>query len=207
MLIERMLHNSASVMLRQKEEDNIPDYPLFTHEEIDRLAAVYRPPFGKAKKFAARKDEIEIIFHPPATSPAPPRRDPLQAAPDLHHRRRAVRGSAHPEGREVPAGHFDTLIMETTRGTTERPVGKERVHEIARLVTSINDTIQRGGSFLLPVFALGRMQEILSVMHDARKFGRLVDCPIYAAGLGMGSAEIFRRDQPQDQARQFNRGS
>src|ERR1035438_6286102 len=38
MLIERMLHNSASVMLRQKEEENIPDYPLFTHEEIDRIA-------------------------------------------------------------------------------------------------------------------------------------------------------------------------
>jgi hypothetical protein len=36
MLIERMLHNSANVMLRQKEEDNIPDYPLFTHEDIDR---------------------------------------------------------------------------------------------------------------------------------------------------------------------------
>ena len=39
MLIERMLHNSANVMLRQKEEANIPDYPLFTHEEIDRCAS------------------------------------------------------------------------------------------------------------------------------------------------------------------------
>ncbi len=38
MLIERMLHNSANVMLRQKEENNIPDYPLFTHDEIDRCA-------------------------------------------------------------------------------------------------------------------------------------------------------------------------
>jgi len=38
MLIERMLHNSANVMLRQKEEANIPDYPLFTHDEIDRHA-------------------------------------------------------------------------------------------------------------------------------------------------------------------------
>src|SRR5690349_10418865 len=33
-LIERMLHNSASVMMRQREEENIPDYPLFTHEEV-----------------------------------------------------------------------------------------------------------------------------------------------------------------------------
>jgi len=35
------------------------------------------------------------------------------------------------------------------------------------------------------------MQELLSVFHDARRFGRLIDCPIYAAGLGMGIAELF----------------
>ena len=34
MLIERMLHNSANVMMRQREEDAIPDYPLFTHDEV-----------------------------------------------------------------------------------------------------------------------------------------------------------------------------
>ena len=50
MLIERMLHNSASVMLRQKEEENIPDYPLFTHEEIDRISKRFIGiPFGQAK--------------------------------------------------------------------------------------------------------------------------------------------------------------
>src|SRR5258705_8033798 len=87
-------------------------------------------------------------------------------------------------GAKFPAGHFDTVIMETTRGTTERPEGKERVNEIARLITSINDTIQRGGSYLIPVFALGRMQEMFSILHDARKFGRLVACPIYTGGLG-----------------------
>jgi Cft2 family RNA processing exonuclease len=41
------------------------------------------------------------------------------------------------------------------------------------------------------VFALGRMQELLSVFHDARKFGRLIECPIFAGGLGIGLAELF----------------
>jgi Cft2 family RNA processing exonuclease len=109
------------------------------------------------------------------------------------------------KGAMFPAGHFDTLIIETTRGTTERAFGRERVHEIARLVASINDTIARGGSFLLPVFALGRMQEILSVLHDARQFGRLIDCPIYAAGLGMGIAEIFDEVSRSTKDVQFDR--
>ena len=39
MLIEKMLHNSANVMQKQKEEDNVPGYPLFTHEEVDRLVS------------------------------------------------------------------------------------------------------------------------------------------------------------------------
>src|SRR5690606_13842367 len=33
--------------------------------------------------------------------------------------------------------------------------------------------------------------EVLSVMHDARKFGKLVDCPIVASGLGMDLADYF----------------
>src|SRR5262249_45159362 len=94
-------------------------------------------------------------------------------------------------GAKFPVGHFDTLIMETTRGVTERPEGRERVNEIARLITSINDTIKRGGSYLIPVFALGRMQELFSILHDARKFGKLAACPIFTGGLGVDLADYF----------------
>ncbi|HEY0966425.1 MAG TPA: MBL fold metallo-hydrolase [Opitutaceae bacterium] len=193
LLIERMLHNSASVMLRQKEDQNIPDYPLFTHEEIDRINRRFTGlPFGHAKKFRGKKDEIEIILHPAGHVAG-------AAAFEIHHKHRAIfftgdvlfENQRTLQGARFPAGHFDTVVMETTRGTTERPLGKERMNEVGRLVTSINDTIQRGGSFLIPVFALGRMQEILSIIHDGRKFGKVVDCPIYASGLGMALAEYF----------------
>jgi len=58
---------------------------------------------------------------------------------------------------------------------------------------------------LLPVFALGRMQEVLSVLHDARRFGRLVECPIYAAGLGMAIADIFDEISRKTKDVQFSR--
>ena len=193
MLIERMLHNSANVMLRQKEEDNIPDYPLFTHDDIDRCAKrISGVPFGHAKHFRGAKDDVEIIFHPAGHVAG-------AAAVELHYKHRAIfitgdvlfENQRTLPGAKFPAGHFDTLITETTRGTTERPLGKERVNEVARLIASINDTIKRGGSFLMPVFALGRMQEILAIIHDARKFGRVVECPIYGSGLGMDLADYF----------------
>jgi predicted metal-dependent RNase len=57
MLIERMLHNSANVMMRQKEDENIPDYPLFTHDEIDRISGrLTGLPFGHAKHFRGNRD-------------------------------------------------------------------------------------------------------------------------------------------------------
>src|SRR5476651_349096 len=59
MLIERMLHNSANVMMRQKEEDNIPDYPLFTHDDIDKIQKrMVGLNFGQSKKFRSANDEI-----------------------------------------------------------------------------------------------------------------------------------------------------
>ncbi|MFT3870116.1 MAG: MBL fold metallo-hydrolase [Nibricoccus sp.] len=193
MLIERMLHNSANVMVRQKEEENIPEYPLFTHEEIDRCAArMTGLPFTAAKKFRGEKDEVEIIFHHAGHVAG-------AAGVELHYKHRAIfftgdvlfENQRTLAGAKFPAGHFDTVITETTRGITERPANKSRLAEVSRLIDSINTTIQRGGSFLMPVFALGRMQEILAIIHDARKFGKLVECPIYASGLGMDIADYF----------------
>ncbi|HVS53423.1 MAG TPA: MBL fold metallo-hydrolase [Opitutaceae bacterium] len=207
MLVERMLHNSANVMVRQRDEENIPDYPLFTHDEIDRCAKrMTGLPFGHAKHFRGAKDDIEIIFHPAGHVAG-------AAGVELRHKHRQIfftgdvlfESQRTLAGAKFPAGQFDTLVMETTRGITERPAGKERVNEVARLITSINDTIQRGGSFLIPVFALGRMQEILAIVHDARKFSRIVECPIYASGLGVDIADYFDEIARKTKHVQFNR--
>ncbi|MBI5769000.1 MAG: MBL fold metallo-hydrolase [Verrucomicrobia bacterium] len=206
-IIERMLHNSVNVMTRQKEEENLADYPLFTHDEVDRCAKrMTGLPFGHAKRFRGARDEIEIILHPAGHVAG-------AAAVEIVHKHRAIfltgdvlfDAQRTLPGARFPAGHFDTLITETTRGDTERPPEKNRAAEMARLVTSINDTIQRGGSFLMPVFALGRMQEVLAIVHDARKFGRLVECPVYASGLGMDIADYFDEISRKTKHVQFTR--
>lgn len=206
-ILERMLRNSASVMLRQRDEGKLPGGPLFSHAEIDRFKSRFVGlAYNQPKVFAGKKDELTITLHRAGHVAG-------AAAVEIQHKHRSIffTGDVLFEdqrtlpGASFPAGHFDTVITETTRGTTERPIGKERVHEISRLIASINDTIGRGGSFLIPIFALGRMQEILSVMHDARKFGRLVDCPIYASGLGMDLADYFDTIARKTRHVNFNR--
>jgi Cft2 family RNA processing exonuclease len=193
MLIDRMLHNSANVMVREREEKGVQEYPLFTHEEIDRLMPRMHPhPFNHPKKFTGKRDEIEFTFFPAGH---------IVGAAGLEivhkHRRIFFTGDVLFEAQRTlgpakfPAARADTLIMETTRGATERPAGRERHREVARLVDTINTTLQRGGSVLIPVFALGRMQEILAVLHDAKKFGKLVESPIFATGLGLDLCDYF----------------
>ena len=207
MLIERMLHNSANVMLRQREEANIPDYPLFTHDDIDRCAKrLVGLQFGHPKRFHGAKDEIEVIFHHAGHVVG-------AGGVEIRHKQRAIfftgdvmfEDQRTLKGAKFPSGHFDTLVMETTRGTTERPAHKRRGLEMARLISGINETIGRGGSFLIPVFALGRMQEILAIIHDARRFGRLVECPIYTSGLGMDLVDYFDEIGRKTKHVQFSR--
>lgn len=207
MLIERMLHNSANVMLRQRDESNIQGYPLFTHEEIDRMAKRFTGfPFNAPRLFRGRNDEIEITLHPAGHVAG-------AAAVEIRHKHRHIfiTGDVLFENQRIlpgarfPAGHFDTIITETTRGNTERPAGKDRLSEINRLIAAINDTIKRGGCFLIPVFALGRLQELLTVLADARKFGHLVECPVYASGLGMDIVDYFDQIARKTKALTFSR--
>jgi Cft2 family RNA processing exonuclease len=193
MLIERMLHNSANVMVREKEEKNIPDYPLFTHEEIDRIAPRLFPHgFNNPKKFAGARDDIEFTFHPAGHIPG-------AAGIEIQHKHRRIFFTGDVQfntqrildGAKFPTGKFDTLVTETTHGATEKPPGNTRSKEMIRLVDTINATLQRGGSVLIPVFALGRMQEIMAILHDARKFNRLAPAPIFVSGLGMDIADFF----------------
>ncbi|HVW22372.1 MAG TPA: MBL fold metallo-hydrolase [Opitutaceae bacterium] len=193
MLIERMLHNSANVMMRQKEDERIPDYPLFTHEEIDRCARRFVGlPFGQPRRFPGLQDEIILTFHLAGHVAG-------AAGVELLHRGRRIFSTGDvmfepqriQQGAAFPPGPFDVLITETTRGATQRPPGKGRAAEMQRLCDRINETLQRGGSFLIPVFALGRMQEILTIVHDARRFRKLADCPIFASGLGMDIVDYF----------------
>lgn len=64
---------------------------------------------------------------------------------------------------EVPAQTPDILITESTYGTG---IHQQRLEKEARLTSLIHSTINKGGRCLLPVFALGRAQEILLILDE-----------------------------------------
>jgi len=83
------------------------------------------------------------------------------------------------------------LIMETTRGDRATPPGFTRQGQIDRLTAALHRVLKRGGSVLIPTFALGRTQEILALLALLIKSGKLKPQPIYIGGLGRVFTEIY----------------
>jgi predicted metal-dependent RNase len=91
----------------------------------------------------------------------------------------------------VPEEPLDVLIMETTRGDRATPEGFTRAGEEQRLASSIQNTFAQRGGVLLPLFALGKTQEMLAMFYEFRRRGLLRrDCAIYIGGLAAKLTEI-----------------
>jgi Cft2 family RNA processing exonuclease len=77
---------------------------------------------------------------------------------------------------------------------------------VARLLETITTVIGAGGSCLIPVFALGRMQEILTILHEAQEKGAIPNCAVFGSGLGMDLADYFDEISRKTGLIQFRRG-
>jgi len=183
---KRMLQNSYQVMDRQRTELGIGEYPLYSYRDI---AACTRQMIGllpgQPRHFESNSGQrITFTLHESGHVPG-------AVGLLLEHRHRRIfhtgdvlfSDTALLNGARFPSGDMDTVIVETTRGATARQASRES--EIDRLLATIARTTSHGGSVLIPVFALGRMQELLRVFHLARADGRLKRLPIYVSGLGI----------------------
>ena len=82
--------------------------------------------------------------------------------------------------------------MECTRGDTPIPPTWSRAGEEQRLAQSIEIAFTRGGCVLIPVFALGKTQEVLAILYKLRR-EKILDFPIYIGGLSAKISDIYDR--------------
>lgn len=82
---------------------------------------------------------------------------------------------------EVPRGvRVDILICESTFGISSNPPRADREHALTKAISNV---INRGGRVLLPVFALGRAQELLLILDEYwSRRPDLQKTPIYYIG-------------------------
>jgi Cft2 family RNA processing exonuclease len=196
-----LLHNSVNVMTRQREELGLVMYPLFTHRQTDRASDQWRScplrqPFTLGGERARRENEEGITIE----------------FVDAGHVLGAAGVILRAEGRTIfytgdvnfddqtvtsgavfPESGVDVLIVETTRGDSPLPEGFTREGEERRLAEAIDRAFKAGGCVLMPVFALGKTQEVLGMIYNFRRRKLLGEFPVYIGGLSVKMSEIYDR--------------
>lgn len=198
-LVERVLHNSVNVMTRQRDELGIKDYPLYSHNEVDDLAAVFQgfkynreiewAAYQKTRAgFASPTLEFYDAGHTLGSAGimVRGRKETLFYTGDVCFHDQTILRAARFE--DVKA---DVLILETTRGNRAVAAGVTRETEIERLTAAIHAALKRKGCVLIPSFALGRTQEILALLALLMDAGKLKPQPIFIGGLGRVYTEIY----------------
>jgi Cft2 family RNA processing exonuclease len=198
-LVERVLHNSVNVMTHQRDELGIREYPLYTHDEVDEIGAVFQG-------FKYNREIEWAAFHKSRAGMPSPTLEFYDAGHTLGSAGILLRGKKEKlfftgdvcfhDQTLLKSARFenvkaDVLIMETTRGNRKTPADFSRAQEMERLVSAIKSAQGRKGCILIPAFALGRTQEILAALALLMREERLKRQPIYIGGLGRVFTEIY----------------
>lgn len=177
----------AQYLTKHKFARHDPALPLYTREEAEQCVKMLVPiPFdkdfdlGDGVRFrytpaghilgsgwvTFMQNGFRVVFSGDVGRPI----DPIMNAP-------------------VPVEHADVLICESTYGDRAHPDEDPR----DELATAISRTVHRGGTLVIPAFAVGRTQALLYLISDLKKARSIPDVPVYLnSPLGIDATEIFR---------------
>jgi Cft2 family RNA processing exonuclease len=192
-IMDRMLHNSVSVMETIALERGIQGYPLFTHSDVEYAI---RRSYGLEydQEFALHyRSDVRASFH--------------SAGHVLGSASVLLRFEGHSvfytgdvcttdqvllQGFSYDNEHpVDTLIIESTYGATSDAGAIRNEDEVARFGREATKVLAGGGAVLVPAFALGRTQEMLNMIDLLQEQGDLPPVKVYASGLGRAIYEVY----------------
>jgi putative mRNA 3-end processing factor len=98
---------------------------------------------------------------------------------------RLVKGAPDPKG----LGELDMVIVESTYALEQHP-SREKTEEA--FIDMARRSLETGGTVLVPAFAVGRSQEIITVLEKHRHRG--LDYPIFVDGMARKVTRIMQQD-------------
>jgi Cft2 family RNA processing exonuclease len=206
-IARRMLSNSISVMRRQRSELNLQELPLYGRGDLsslyDRMKTV---PIGKPMIVEKDGRSLEVTLHHAGhiagavSVGIQSKKERIFFTGDVLFNDQRTLDGAIP-----PLDPVDVLITETTRGSTPRDPSRQRENEMVNLLEETRKTLSKGGSVLIPVFALGRMQEMLVVLDEAFRRKALPKVPVFCSGLGMDLVNHFHEVAKNSEHLHFSR--
>lgn len=90
----------------------------------------------------------------------------------------------------TPMKQADYMVLESTYGDRAHDKTDPKI----KLAEAIKRTISRGGKVIIPVFAVGRAQEILYYIHLLKTQGKIPDVPVYLnSPMAIDATQIFKK--------------
>ena len=200
MLAEMILPSSARLQRRRIREGSASGSPAYDVETAEALSYVYEThnletPFD----LAGLKAEGELrgtFFHASHVLGAVGLL--LDGVEDATRRRAYYTSDTHlaPQtilpGADHPDDHVDVLLLESTLGADPEAELTSRKEQENAFGEALARVVGRGGAALVPVFALGRSQDMLALIGRFKRRGILPqDTPVYTAGAMRGIAAIY----------------
>lgn len=199
-IAEKTLHNSSRILSEQLNEyDSIIPY---THEEIDLLLRTvrdkdYNEKFTFKGMVSSEQNELTLEFFDAGHILGSagiliksPHGKSVYYTGDINLSPQSILN-----GGELPDEKVNTLILETTYGATDSQKLKSWEKEEIRLAKYLNKILIKGGSILIPVFALGKTQEILSTLSGLMKKGILAETNIYCGGISKEISSVYDKNR------------
>ena len=191
-IAELTLHNAISILRRE-----FPGEDIYTHEEADLLIQSidyksYNEKFFIKGFSSSTSDSVEVEFFDAGH---------ILGSAGIFLKFQNIKifftgdinlnsQSLH-TGANLPNEKVDVLITESTYGATDSSNLNSWEKEIVRLASAINKTLANGGSVLIPVFALGKLQEMLATVWKLMFKNKIPTVDIYTGGIGTKLSRVY----------------
>jgi cleavage and polyadenylation specificity factor subunit 3 len=186
-LAEPTLHNSVSILKKEIEET---DFEFYSHDEVDLLIKMidykeYQNVFGLNSYHQQKDAKVNCTFYDAghilgsAGVLLENNNHKIFYTGDINLSSQTLQPAA-----QLPEIKIDTLILETTYGATDSDLLLDWNAESFRFAKEANSILNNGGSILIPVFSLGKMQEMLGTIWQLMLKKKLTTVDIYTGGLG-----------------------
>lgn len=195
-LYETVLHSNVAVMKKVKEEKGIEDYPLYEHVAVDMLSYIVQGfKFGKPFKLYSYLNPEGIdarFFEAGHVLGAAGVLLESTTASVFYSGDTCLSNQWILKGATYPSKKVDVLIMESTLAGGDALLDRSRKKEIDRFSQVLRTTLsEKKGSVLIPAFALGKSQEILTLIASLRETGRIPNADIYVTDSSKRIAAIY----------------
>lgn len=192
---ELTLHNSVSILKKEIGADE--NFKMYSHDEVDLLIKTidykaYKEEFELQGFVHSEQSKVKCTFYDAghilgsASILLENQGKKIFYTGDIN-----LTNQTLIFGASIPKVKVDTLILETTYGATDSSLLNSWEIESQRFVREINKILTKGGSVLIPVFALGKTQEMLATIWQQMQKGRIAPVDIYTGGIGKKINRVY----------------